>query len=644
MVISSDFLEDQNATSLDDVLRNVGGITPFSDYMDVTARGFRQQDEDVSYNGVKANPNNTFISPNLNNVERVEVIKGPSSVLYGSGEGGALINMVTKSPKAIAKQTVSLTTGSYGRKGGSADFTGPLSGNKLLYRLTGHYEDADGFHRFEQRTDWHFAPSMTWLPFNKTTLTLKGEWLADNRKGHRNRGIAAPLGDLAALPVDWTSNEPTDKAEQESYTAELNFDQGLSETWKFSSTTRYAHADYVNQYHESRGFSCTKAPATTQLETCEARGGRLQMRREYRDQNFVWKTLAATGNISGALKTGPIAHRLLLNGDATKKEKWLKRNDYASPANSLDVFDPVYGTVDLASYPALNPVDNPNTRENKDWGISGQDLITLIAQVKVLFGARYNSYNVFTENLRTNVTDEHKRTAYTYRGGIVWQPATWFSTYGNFSEGFKPQTSSQDDRGGPFDPLITRQYEGGLKAGLFQDRLMATTSVYRITKMNVLVPDEDPVSNFYIALGEVKSKGWEIDLIGSIASNWSVTANYANNETKITKDTRPAEVGGRFPNAPKHSGSFWTRYDFEDLGLGLATGATYIGERETFDPTMLPAYTAFDGAVYYRWRSYNLAMNVKNLTNKRYFTGGYYNYQLWVASPRTAQLTLRAEL
>ena len=165
VVISEDFMNDQNATTLDDLMRNVAGISPFSDYQDFTARGFRQGEDEVTYNGTRSNAVNFFGTPNLYNIEKVEVLKGPSGVLYGALEGGALINMVTKSPKATPVRTLTLSGGRYSNFSGAADVTGPFKNtDKLLYRLNAHYADSKSFRRFLETTNWHIAPSLTWLP------------------------------------------------------------------------------------------------------------------------------------------------------------------------------------------------------------------------------------------------------------------------------------------------------------------------------------------------------------------------------------------------------------------------------------------------------------------------------------------------
>lgn len=628
VVITEDFLEDQDATTLEEVLRNVGGITPFSDYQDYTARGFRQGEDEVTYNGVKANAYNYFTTPNLYNVERIEVLKGPASVLYGDGEGGATINLVTKSPRATPTRKFSLTAGSYSDYGATVDLTGPLSGQGVLYRLTAHYNNAGSFRRFQEIEDWHVAPSVTWLASPSTSLTLRGEILQDDRRGHRNRGIVAPNGDLEALPVSWTANEPTDRASSDSYSAELNLEHAFSRTWELNATTRYAYSEYMNAYHEPRGFDTVDA--------------RLVINRQFRNQSFNWKNFAATAYVTGDVPTASLLHHLLINTDVTVKKRETAPNDYASPVSPIDVFDPVYGTIDPADYEGMAPDDNPFTRDNRNWGISAQDLVTIVPAVKVLIGGRYNNYHAYRESLDDGEVNEHKRTAYTYRGGIVLQPIESTSFYGSFSEGFKPQNNNFEERGGPFDPLITRQFEGGVKTELFDERLIASTALYRITKHNVLVPDPDPESDLLLTLGEVRSTGWEFDVVGSITPVWSVTANYARNDTKITEDPRMEQLGSRFPNAPKNAAAFWSRYDIPSANIGVALGASFVDERETFDDTILPSYTVFDGALFYTWRNYGFTLNVKNLFDRRHFTGGYNSYTLWPGTPRAVQLTARA--
>lgn len=628
VVITEDFLEDQNATTLDDVLRNVSGITPFSDYQDYTARGFRQGEDEIAYNGVKSNAYNFFTTPNLHNVERIEILKGPASVLYGDGEGGATINIIPKSPSQTTVQRVTVTGGSYDDYGASIDLTGPMS-DQFLYRVLANYSNEGSFRRFQETREFSIAPSVTWLASPATSLTLRAEVISDDREGHRNRGIAAPEGDIDALPVEWTANEPTDRASNDAYVAELDVEHEFSTAWRLTTTMRYAYSEYTNQYHEPRGFTTID--------------GRLMMNRQYRNQSFNWTNFATTAYVTGDVTTGSLAHRLLVNTDFTFKTRETSPNDYASPVSPLDVYDPDYGTVDPADYEGVDPVDNPFTRDNDNWGISAQDLVTIIPEVKVLVGGRYNHYKAYRENLNNpESVNEHTREAYTYRGGVVVQPVPWTSIYGNFSEGFKPQANNFEDRGGPFDPLITRQFEVGFKAELFDDQLIATTSAYRITKNNVLVPDPDPLSDLLVTLGEVRSEGWELDLVGSITPRWSVTANYANNLTKITEDPREGQVGSRFPNAPRNSAAFWTRYDLAEIDLGLALGASYVDERTTFDDTVLPSYTVFDGAVYYDWRNYTFTLNLQNLLDERHYTGGYNAFTIWPGTPRAVQLTVRA--
>jgi iron complex outermembrane recepter protein len=626
VAISHEFIQDQNAYTLTDLFRNVAGITPFSDYQDFMARGFREGEDAVMTDGVRSNGNNFFTTPNLNNVESVEILKGPSSVLYGALEGGALINMVTKHPHALPARTLSVTTGSYSNYSAAADLTGPVADNDhLLYRLNANIGDIGSYRRFQSTHNWDLAPSLSWVPTNRTTLTLLGEASEEYHHGQRNRGIAAPNGDLNALPLSWTANEPTDLAKQNAYAGTLELVQQLFSDWKFTSTARYAYSDYINKYHEPLGMASVN--------------GRLVMKREYRDQSFSWKSTGATANVNGTTRLGPIENNVLVDADLTVKKRLTSPNNYADNVPPLDVFDPQYGQVNLSSYVGAAPPDNPFTRDYRDWGVGAQDIVTLIPQIKVVVGGRYADYYVKNANYRLKTYDKQDNSATTYKVGLVLQPKSWVSFYGDYNQGFLPQTAADLKQGGPFPPTTTKQGEGGVKLGLFNERLIATSDAYRITKTNVLVPDPDSVGAL-IPLGQVTSRGFETDLVGSVTSAWSMTANYAYNDTKISKDTRVAQVGARFPGAPRKTASFWTRYDFP-VRIGLAAGAKYVDKRNTFDTTILPAYTVFDAAAYYAWQRYQFALNLKNLADKRYFQGGYFNYQLYPGDPREIQFTVR---
>jgi len=226
----------------------------------------------------------------------------------------------------------------------------------------------------------------------------------------------------------------------------------------------------------------------------------------------------------------------------------------------------------------------------------------------------------------------------------VYQPVGNVSLYGSYAEGFKPQNvfNQRQSVGGPFDPEESWQVEGGAKAQLFDGRLNVSTAIYKIAKTNALVRDPDDESRL-ISLGKVESTGFEIDAIGSVTPNWSLTANYSYNDTKVTEDTNEELEGQPKPNAPRHTAGLWSRYEFPNIGFGVGGGTIFVAERETFGEVTLPSYTIFDAALYYQWRRVNLRLNVKNLFNRRHFMGGYSQTALWPGTPRTLSLSVSVD-
>lgn len=627
-VITGDFLEDQGAERLKDVFRNVSGVNAFSTYQDFTIRGFRSFE--VLYNGIKASGYDPFVNPKMTNVERVEVIKGPSSVLYGQLEPGGMINVVTKDPQAESLQRFSLTGGSYSRIQGTADLTGSLKTDDWMYRLTGSVENRNSFRRHQEFTNFQVAPALTWTPGTSTQVTLKGTYYQDNRDGQRNRGIAAPNENLDVLPIEWTANEPTDFADSYGYTAELNLNHRFSDAWRTRSIFRAGRGNYDEGYHEPRGM--------------QEVNGRTMLARQFRASEFDDMSYATNVNLIGNISTGPLEHEILVGGDVLFAGRDTDAKWASQGISPLDVFDPKYGNV--------SPGDRNFGLEfnieidERELGVYAQDLVTVLPSLKVMLGGRFDDFQAEQTRTINGETErpESNHEALTLRGGLIYQPTNDVSLYGSYSEGFKPQAANLQSFGGPFDPERSWQVEGGSKVSLFSDRLNATLAGYHIQKENVLVRDPESETFQYTQAGEVTSQGVELDVIGSLQPNWSVVANYSYNATEISEHTDPEQQGLSLPNAPENSLGLWTRYDILPIDLGLAGGLSFVDERRTPDETTLPSYTVVDAAVYYQWRNAELALNVNNVFDERHFIGGINQVALFPGQPRSFSLKATIEL
>lgn len=628
-VITEDFLEDQEADRLDEVFRNASGVNAFSVYQDFTIRGFRSFQ--VLYNGVKASGYDSFVNPKMTNVERVEVLKGPASVLYGQIEPGGMINIVTKDPQAESMQRFSVTGGSYSRIQASTDLTGDFgSGGDVMYRLTGRLENRESYRQFQEFTNFQVAPAVTWVPGSSTIITLKGSYFQEDTNGRRNRGIAAPNGNLDALPVEWTANEEGDYADSYGATAELSLEHAFSDSWRTKNTIRVAQGTYDEAYHEPRGLG--------------ERNGRILVGRQYRDSKFDHESYTVNANLIGDVKTGPVEHKLVVGGDFVTGGRDTDARWATGGVAPLDVMDPEYGNVDLDSY-EYGTVFNIDIDE-QELGLYAQDLVTVVPGLKVLGGVRFDNFDANQTRVvngdETNPDTDNQ--ALTYQGGVVYQPLQKVSLYASYSEGFKPQAANLQSFGGPFDPEESWQVEGGSKFSFLDGRLNTTLAAYRIVKQNVLVRDPDSETFQYTQAGEVVSQGFEADVIGSIMRNWSLVANYSYNFTEISEHSDPEQQGLSLPNAPEHAAALWTRYDILPINLGIGAGFSFVGERRVPDNTELPSYTLVDAALYYQWGNVELSLNVKNVFDQRHFIGGINQVALFPGTPRSFSLGASVEL
>ncbi|MBE9193034.1 TonB-dependent siderophore receptor [Gloeocapsopsis crepidinum LEGE 06123] len=629
--IPREFIEDQSASDLGDVTRNVAGLNQFSVYQDFALRGFRISDESVLYNGLRGNPYNFFTnSPILSNVERVEVLQGPASVLYGQLQPGGLINIITRQPEADPSTEIRGIAGSYEQFGIQFDSTGSVdTEGQLLYRFNAVHLGADSFRDFQSSDYFQIAPSLTWSINDRTTLALTGEWFDDSRRGQRDRGIVAPGGNLFAVPISFTVNEPDDRAGSNGYAIQLSLNHAFTEDWQLNATGRFARGEYFNRYHNP----------TNLLDDLQT------ITRDYRDQKFISNSFAADIYAVGEFATGSLNHRLVIGADTTIQNN-TQDGFFADPIEdggdvpALDIFNPIYGQANPDNYTLLFDRSRDQLRQ---YGIYLQDQIQFSDRWQALLGLRYDFFDN-ESNFRGDFgfgESSFSDTALTLRGGVVYEPVDNLFLYTSYSQGFVPQSETQQgpDRGGPFDPEQSWQIEVGAKASVFDNRLTATLATYYIIRENLLV--SDPVDfDRLLQIGEARSQGVEVVLVGRITDDWSLSANYAYNDAEVTRDIDSSLVGRQLENAPRHSAALWTRYNFPNTGFGIAGGLRYVDDRPTFNESVqLPSYVVFDAALFYSLRELQLAINFDNIFDTTHFIGGYDETAVSPGQPFTVRFT-----
>lgn len=623
-VIDEKVLDQQQVVRLENVFRNISGVNQFSVYQDFNIRGFRSGEQAVLYNGSRAGLYTFWTSPMLSNIDRVEVLKGPASVLYGSGQPGGLINLVTKKPLPVYRNQLSYTYGQFEQHRAMADSTGPLNGARtLLYRLNYAYFSNSSFRWFNRADNYLLAPALTWAISSRARLTFEGELMKDNRTAQRDRGIVAPRNNVDLLPVGFTVQEPTDAQRNSGDALQANYIQSLGETWTLQGTFRFARNRYHDNYHEPRTFTADFLAIT----------------RQYRDFNRFASRKWLNSFANGSLQTGRIRHNLALGldlgfqGDDIRGDRTADAID-GVPALSLVSF--TYGLVNPAAYRFRNRSSGDG--DSRQYGLWVRDQFDIHPRLKAMFGARltgFKDWNVrFNEITGVATSQEFGDRDLALQAGLVYLPFQNTSLYTNYAESFLPQSTSTIDRGGPFQPEAGRQLEFGAKREWLNNRVSSTLSFFDIRRRNILVVDPNSPSAFLIPIGEVASRGIELDIIGKLNDRTNITANYAYLDAKVTEDTNLNRVGRRNENAPRNAANVWVYYQLPFWNLSAGVGTSYVSRRPTFDTLVIPGYTIVNASLGWTRGPLRLTATMDNLANRRYFIGGYGATTLFPGSPR----------
>ncbi|MCC2547082.1 TonB-dependent receptor [Hymenobacter sp. BT175] len=659
--VTKELMDDRQAFRLPDVVKNVAGVSQYSHYDDLSIRGFRNGYESGFrlLNGLRSGfsyGNSFFVAPLTVNLERVEILKGPGSALYGDINPGGTVNMVTKKPLDVARQAVSFSAGSFNTTRTTADLTGPLNerGN-VLYRFNAGYEKSNTFRDVNDSRSVMVAPTVTFLASDKTTVNA--ELVYTRVDGYLDRGQVVRGGDLYALPRSFTLSQPSDYFRTNTYYLNASLNHRFADWLSFNAS--YLDFTYNEDLSEHRTLNTyADAPANTVMN----------LRYFARQAEEYTKNLAAYFSLNQA--TGSISHKVVAGLDyirfTTDKQStmWEARqklvNGVTSPL-TLNLDKPVYELQDPTKY-VRRPlpqffVDYLNA-EYHTTGVYVQDQLTVTPRLGLLLGLRYEMFNDERDNGSATIAQRQLLP----RAGLTYAVSDHVNYFASYSAGFRPlkpefiRTPERYGRSSAFRPETSYQVETGLKGEFFQKALLATVAVYQIEKRNQLVSTGNITafdSPEYRQNGVARSRGAELELTGNVLPTLSLNASYAFNATEVLRADVAAENGQPLANAPRHLAGLWTKYTFSALalrGLGVAVGGNYVARRRMENRVpdaqgelywgYWPSYTVLDAGLFYTINRFNFHLNASNLLDKHYFVGGYDFFRVSPGAPRNFMATL----
>ncbi|WP_298913391.1 TonB-dependent siderophore receptor [uncultured Nostoc sp.] len=645
-VVPRAVIEDQADKRVGDVLRNLGigqNSEPSRLGESVIIRGFDVEASNSLRDGLRDNFTSFIGTPfqnDLANIERVEVLKGPASVLYGNGSPGGVYNLITKQPLSTPYYSIQGNVGSYSLYKSSIDFTGPLTTDKkLLYRFNADYENSGSYinHVYAERT--FFAPVISWQPNRDTKLTVSGEYLSSRQAELSPLGLPA-IGTILPNPNGKFSpntyvGDPTQDREKVTVgRVGYKFEHNFSDKWSLYNSLSYAFVE--------RPYTINVTP--TSLEADNRTVDRFEQ---------IWgptsvSNLSQDTHVVGKFNTGSLEHQLLVGVD------WYQR--IVSPFSfvvrtfpSLDIYNPVYGQT---------PGDFLDTRKDKerldDLGIYFQDQLAIAPNLKLVLGGRgdFEDQKIVaattsdpTSPIERSVTSQ-SNSAFSPRLGIVYQPIPPVSLYASYSRSFD-QALGTDVNNNSFEPTRGTQYEVGVKTDLLNNKLSATLALYQLTQSNIVTTDINNPT-YAIQVGEQRSRGVELFFTGELAPGWNIIAAYNYIDGRVTRDNT-FKVGSLLANTPENSASLWTTYIIPKgklQGLGGGLGVFYFGDREgdLTNTYTLPSYVRTDAALYYRHNHFQAALNFQNLFDVLYYGGAYNINRVFRGEPFGVEATLKWQL
>jgi iron complex outermembrane receptor protein len=631
--IPKQVMEDRQVIRVDKAVENVAGVIRSGanglQRDTFTIRGFDTGGAGNTYrNGVIFSQTLSQVSAQreVANLERIEVLKGPASLLFGRAEPGGVINYVTKQPLATPYYSLQQQFGSYDLYRTTADATGSINDDKsLLYRLNLAYENSGSYRDYTGNEQVFIAPVLKWEISPKTRMTFELEY----QNWDTSLAATLPLVGNKFYPFPASTNLAGPNL---SYRKGDRIMGGFNWSHDFNDNWELSHSFQVNSIYTDTAATLVR-PASLSGNTRRQTGYPINQ----------GDTYTTSLNLTGKFSTGILKHTSLFGFDYFRLDDKVNTYTKLAPANSFNVFNPDFSSN--SSFYQLPTASTFRRDAGISWyGLYYQDQVELPYNVYALGGVRYDASEDF-DNINSTNSNKNKVSP---RGGLLWRPIDELSLYGSYTENFGA-TNGFDGNGKALTPQTAQQWEVGAKTELWDGRFSATLAYYDLTKQNIAVSTD--FINF-TTIGGAESRGLELDVSGEIIPGWKMIGGYSYMPfAKITNDIVASNIGTRLPLAPTQSGSLWNTFEFKSgslQGLKLGAGVVAAGQRQgnPSNTYQLPGYATVNLLTSYSKKvgqtKVTAQFNLDNLLDKTYYTSNTGN-EISPLATRTFMGSVRVE-
>ena len=624
-VIPTTVLKDLGSNNVERALEFAGGVSKQNNFGGLTLyeysiRGFTTSA--FYQDGFSANRGYPS-TPDTANIERIEVLKGPAASLYGRGDPGGTVNIVTKKPQAEAFTTLQTSAGSWDRYRTAVDINTPLdSEGNVLSRVNLAVEDNHSFRDHVQSKRVFVAPSFSWQLDPDTSLLVESEFV--RHSSTFDRGIVAPNDRWSGMSRSTFLGEPNDgEIDNHNNRLQATLEHHLNDAWKLRLASHYSQGT---------------------LDGNSSEPSRLvgdQVTRFYRERSFEWNDSITQAELHGQFELAGWQHQTLLG---LEYENYRNSQKYPQSVTGLgygqDIYNPIYGQP-------KPPIVNPNDfhEHTESFALNLQDQIAFTDRLRGLLGVRLERVEQRSLNRASGVANKQRKDVATPRIGLLYQLAPEVGLFANAGTSFKPNAIGS--RGEVYQPEKGLGYETGLKLDLLDGRLGGSVALFHIDKENVVTTDALGDS---VAAGEARSRGLDLQFSGQLSDALRLIGAYAYIDAEVTKGDAALPAGSNLLGIPRHSGSLLAVYEFQHgalRGSDIGAAVTHVGERsgQAGSDFRLPAYETLDLLAHYKAsEQVTLGVNLNNVFDRKYYERAYNSVWVLPGEPRNLSFSLTLDL